>query len=43
MTDPVEHLARLAGLELTGEERSSLQRHLEALQSLLDSLPEAGP
>ena len=42
MTDPVEHLARLAGLELTAEERSSLQAHLEALQSLLDSLPEEG-
>ena len=42
MTDPVEHLARLAGLELTDAERSSLRPRLEVLQSLLDALPEAG-
>jgi Asp-tRNA(Asn)/Glu-tRNA(Gln) amidotransferase C subunit len=40
VTDPVDRLARLAGLELDPSERERLVRHLAALQTLIDALPE---
>ena len=40
MTDLVDRLARLAGLELDPSERERLVRHLAALQTLIDALPE---
>ena len=41
MTDYIDHLARLGGLRLDGEERERLRVGLAALQSLIAELPAA--
>lgn len=41
MSDHIDHLARLSGLRLDGEERERLRVGLAALQSLIDALPAA--
>lgn len=40
MTDRVERLARLAGIDLDAAERERLSRHLADLQNLIDALPD---
>ena len=40
MTDRLDHLARLAGIELDADERDRIKRQLDALQSLIDALPD---
>ena len=40
MTDPVDHLARLAGIDLDPGERVRIARHLAELQKLIDALPD---
>jgi Asp-tRNA(Asn)/Glu-tRNA(Gln) amidotransferase C subunit len=39
----LDHLARLAGLELSPQERLELQRRLALLQDLIRALPDADP
>lgn len=41
MTGDIDHLARLAGIQLDPHEREQLARQLAALQELIDGLPEA--
>lgn len=43
MTDPVEHLARLAGIDLDPGERDRIAHQLNQLQTLIDALPVEVP
>jgi Asp-tRNA(Asn)/Glu-tRNA(Gln) amidotransferase C subunit len=43
VTDPVDRLAELAGLELSDQERTLLRDRLAVLQTLIDALPDDAP